>query len=183
MHPVARTIEQLLKQAGNADYIGESISQLEHGLQAALAAESTGHTNDVIVAALLHDVGHFCPGSEQAEQMNGFGVLNHEHLGAEWLRSLGFPDRVCRLVASHVAAKRYLCYKHPAYYQKLSPASKETLLHQGGPMQATEATVFEADPLFSLYLKLRAWDEAAKLPTDNSHRLPHFIQKIDTLLG
>lgn len=36
------------------------------------------------------------------------GRMGHETIGAEYLRSLGFSDKVCRLVESHVPAKRYI---------------------------------------------------------------------------
>ena len=76
----------------------------------------------------------------------------------------GFGERVAQLVEGHVAAKRYLTFKQPAYHQRLSAASKATLGYQGGPMSAEEAREFEANPLFSRILELRTWDEAAKVP-------------------
>ncbi|UPT65991.1 MAG: hypothetical protein M0D57_16015 [Sphingobacteriales bacterium JAD_PAG50586_3] len=79
------------------------------------------------------------------------------------MKSLGFSDTVCNLVRGHVQAKRYLTYKHPTYYEKLSEASKQTLEYQGGRMTSEEAASFEADPLFDWHLKMRAWDEQAKL--------------------
>ena len=96
--------------------------------------------------------------------MGSWGAAGHEVLGAEFLRELGFGERVARLVEGHVAAKRYLTFKQPAYHERLSAASKATLRYQGGPMSAAEAAEFEADSLFSLMLELRTWDEAAKVP-------------------
>lgn len=94
--------------------------------------------------------------------MDGYGTVDHEKVGADHLRGLGFPDRLCRLIESHVAAKRYLTFKNPAYLGRLSEASLATLAFQGGPMTADEAAAFEADPLFPLYLEMRTWDERAK---------------------
>lgn len=34
------------------------------------------------------------------------GRIGHETIGAQYLHSLGFSETVCRLVNSHVAAKR-----------------------------------------------------------------------------
>ena len=45
----------------------------------------------------------------------------------------------------------------------LSAASKMTLVHQGGPMSAKEASQFESGRYFSLLLEMRRWDEAAKV--------------------
>lgn len=157
------TINQLfnvLLTQGQADYIGEPVSQLEHAVQAAQLAERAGERDEVIIAALFHDIGHMV---DSAETMGGYGNADHEGLGAEYLKGLGFSDTVCSLVKGHVQAKRYLTYKHPAYYEKLSEASKQTLEYQGGRMTADESAAFEADPLFALHLKMRAWDEQAKI--------------------
>lgn len=94
--------------------------------------------------------------------MGGFGVMDHEKLGAEYLRKLGFPELVARLVESHVEAKRYLTYKKPDYFNRLSEASKQTLNYQGGVMSPEEALAFEADENHRLILKMREWDEKAK---------------------
>ena len=71
----------------------------------------------------------------------------------------------------HVQAKRYLTYKKPEYYKMLSEASKQTLKYQGGKMSAAEA--FEKSPFFTLSIKMREWDEAAKEP---DHPLPDIIE-------
>ncbi|MEO6843843.1 MAG: phosphohydrolase, partial [Ginsengibacter sp.] len=70
--------------------------------------------------------------------------------------------RITKLIESHVAAKRYLTYKNPAYFEKLSDASKGTLNFQGGRMNEEEAKAFEKDEWFELYITLRGWDEQAK---------------------
>jgi predicted HD phosphohydrolase len=95
--------------------------------------------------------------------MDGYGMMDHEKVGADYLRKQGFSERMCKLIASHVNAKRYLTWKYPDYYNQLSGASKKTLEYQGGRMEEAEAKEFEADPLFDLYIKMRRWDEAAKV--------------------
>ena len=83
----------------------------------------------MIIAALLHDLGHIVgmEAGESADGMGGCGIPRHEHVGADFLKLLGMSDRVCRLVRSHVSAKRYFVYKDPNY--KLSDASRTTLSH------------------------------------------------------
>lgn len=154
-------IDTLLRAAELQDYIGENVSQLTHALQAAQLAREDGNGNDIILAALLHDIGHLCaqPGSEM---MGNVGVKGHENIGARYLRTLGFSDKVAQLVEAHVLVKRYLTARDPGYYAKLSDASKTTLRYQGGPLSDEEASQFEQDPLFSLKVKMRMWDEAAK---------------------
>ena len=108
--------------------------------------------------------------------MDGFGVVDHEKLGAEYLGQKGFSERVTKLVTSHVAAKRYLTYKYPEYFEKLSVASKRTLEFQGGVMSREEAEGFENDELHPLYIQLRKWDEQAKLEHIPLPSLDHYGQ-------
>ncbi len=159
---IADEIFDLYAKYGRADYIGEPVSQIEHMAQAAQIAEREGFDDDVVLAAFFHDIGHICVNEEQYRNMGGFGNQEHEKVGAEFLRQRGFAENICQLVGNHVIAKRYLTYKYPEYYTKLSEASKETLRFQGGPMTAFEATEFEQNPLFTASIKLREWDELAK---------------------
>lgn len=156
-------IFELYQKYGDEDYIGEPVSQVEHMCQAAQLAEAEGYPEEVILAAFFHDIGHFCEHLMPVEQMDGFGVVDHEKLGADYLRSKGFSEDIASLVQNHVQAKRYLTYHYPSYYEQLSEASKKTLEFQGGVMTVEEATLFEADKLFDLHIKLRRWDEKAKL--------------------
>ena len=153
----------LYEKHGADEYAGEKVSQLEHMCQAAQFAMEEGYDDEVVLAAFLHDVGHLLPIHDESESMDGYGMMDHEKVGADYLRRLGFSERMCKLIASHVNAKRYLTWKYPAYYEQLSGASKKTLEYQGGRMQEAEAGKFEADPLFDLYIKMRRWDEAAKV--------------------
>jgi len=160
----------LYERFGDDDYIGEPVSQLEHMSQAAALAQAEGYDDEVILAAFFHDIGHLCAEDGEAESMDGMGNVDHEKLGADYLLSLGFSERLAELVKSHVVAKRYLTYKRPEYYNKLSDASKATLEFQGGVMTAEEAAIFEMSPDAKLTIKLRLWDDAAKemnTPVDN----------------
>ena len=147
---------------GDADYIGEPVSQIEHMSQSAQLAMNEGFDDEVILAAFFHDIGHICVMNGGDESMGGYGQKSHERIGADYLRGCGFPERVAKLVENHVQAKRYLTYKYPEYYQQLSEASKKTLEYQGGVMTGGEAKDFEADPLFETSIRMRKWDELAK---------------------
>ncbi len=151
----------LYASLGEVDYIGEPVTQLAHMQQAAWLARSAGADEALILAAFFHDLGHLCADND-APQMDGLGVVGHEQIGADYLKACGFSERVAAGVASHVAAKRYLCCRKPGYYEKLSKASKGTLNFQGGPMSEEEAQAFEAHPQYKDFLRLRSWDEAAK---------------------
>jgi predicted HD phosphohydrolase len=144
-------------------YASGSLSQLEHALQCAKLAADAGARDVLIAAALLHDIGHLCADSD-APTMAGFGVLEHEAVGSAYLRQLGFADELAMLVGGHVEAKRYLAATDARYAARLSPTSQATLTHQGGAMTDSEAQAFADNPLHADLVRLRAWDEQARLP-------------------
>lgn len=158
-------IVELFKAVGSKDYVGEAVTQEQHALQAAKFAVDSRSDEETVLAALLHDTGHLIGLQDPTlKQMDGgLGTVDHERLGASWLVSLGFSLKTAELVRRHVDAKRYLCLKNPAYHAKLSEASKGTLIQQGGPMGAEEAAQFEDDPLMDTIIKMRTWDENAKV--------------------
>ncbi|MDB5145518.1 MAG: hypothetical protein JWQ66_4231 [Mucilaginibacter sp.] len=159
---IVNEVFALYEKHGHEDYIGEPVSQLEHMSQAAVLAEEEGFEEEVILAAFFHDIGHLCAEDGEAESMDGFGNVDHEQLGADYLRERGFSERLATLVESHVIAKRYLTYKYPEYYNQLSEASKATLEFQGGRMTEAEAESFELNPDAELFIRLRYWDDKAK---------------------
>ena len=159
---MADEIIEIFRVKGGEDYAGEEITQLEHACQAAQLAEQQGFDDEVILAALLHDLGHLLSDDEE-DDMDGFGVKDHEAVGANFLKEKGFSEKVTTLVNSHVAAKRYLCFANKRYFENLSEASKMTLAFQGGPMTEAEAKAFEQNPLKNLIIRMRTWDEEAKL--------------------
>lgn len=159
---------------GNQDYIGEPVSQVEHMCQCAQLARNENYDDEVVLAAFFHDIGHLCEHIMEVDEMDGFGIVDHEKLGADYLRSKGFSKKVTSLVASHVEAKRYLTFVYPQYFDMLSEASKKTLEFQGGPMSETEAASFEKDEWFPLYLTVRGWDEKAKVANVPLPDLGHY---------
>ena len=168
---IYQTVEDIMtlyEMHGNASY-GENVTQNEHMLQAALLAQSEGYDEEVVLAAFLHDIGHLCENILDLSRMDQLGVAHHELYGAKFLQEKGFSHKITALISNHVNAKRYLVFKDPAYYQGLSMASRQTLEYQGGKMNAEEAKKFEADPYFELHIKLRNWDDEAKIPGATQH--------------
>lgn len=183
MGPASQRLAALFSSHGTSDYIGEDVSIAAHSLQAAALARAARKDDDeAAVAALLHDVGHLL-GLEAGMEMGmeGCGVPCHESVGAAFIQQLGLPDRVARLVGAHVDAKRFLCWRDPAYMDKLSDASKTTLRFQGGPMNDQEGHAWEADPDKDTYLQMRQWDEQAKDPDANVPGFAQYATLIDSL--
>jgi len=167
----------LYERYGSKDYIGEPVSQIEHMCQCAQLAAAAEADDDVILAAFFHDIGHLCEFAfpeKKLQHMDDYGIIDHETLGADYLLSRGFSEKIAKLVQSHVAAKRYLTYHYPEYYNNLSEASKKTLEFQGGVMTPDEAIAFEEDDLFDLYISIRRWDDLAKKVQQPLPDLSHY---------
>jgi [1-hydroxy-2-(trimethylamino)ethyl]phosphonate dioxygenase len=153
-------LSDLLEGKGVHQYGLDSLSQLEHALQAAWLAERAGCAPPLIAAALLHDVGHMV--HDLGEDPASEGVDDqHEDVGHRWLMQWFGPE-VTEPVRMHVAAKRYLCGTESDYFATLSPDSVRSLALQGGPMSAEEAAAFRATPYADDAVRLRRFDEAAK---------------------
>jgi gamma-butyrobetaine dioxygenase len=175
-------IMELFRRRGAAAYHGEAVSQTEHALQAAELAERAGAPDYLVVAALLHDVGHLLDGLDEKEDLAGHRVDGrHEEVARAWLGRYFAPE-LTEPIRLHVAAKRYLCAVDPAYQAGLSPASTLSLTLQGGPMNQDERTRFESDPAAHDAVRLRRWDDAAKMPGLEVPGLEHYRIKLEAAL-
>lgn len=168
----------LIQGTGHA-YFGEQVTQLEHALQSAYLAVQAGADDETILAALLHDIGHVLEGDVDDE----LGVIDHDAVAMSWLRDHGYGERLIALVGGHVDAKRYLVATNPSYAARLSEASTRTLAKQGGPMSSDEIKAFEAHPLMKEMLRLRSWDEQAKIPGAQVPALDAYRPMLDAYLA
>ena len=175
-------IRQLFEIQGDSEYYGENVSQYEHAAQAAILAKRQGYDEEVQIAAFLHDIGHLFPAQTEEELMEVYGRKDHESVAADWLRERGFSEKTAVLVENHVNAKRYLTFIDEDYFEALSEASKQTLIFQGGRMAEKEAKEFEQNPYFEIIIKMRRWDEAAKVEAMKLPTLDHFLNIIDIYL-
>lgn len=160
MH-VIEELRQLFAGRGDAAYYGESVSMTEHSLQAAHQASMAHAPDALIVAALLHDVGHLLEVVPD-DIADWTQDAHHEEVGAHWL-SQRFPASIAEPVRLHVPAKRYLCATSGDYLGRLSPASVITLNLQGGPMTPEEVATFKSRPFHREAVRLRLWDDQGKV--------------------
>jgi phosphonate degradation associated HDIG domain protein len=158
---VADEILAIFAARGAAAYFGERVSVREHCLQAAHFATQAGAPAALVVAALLHDIGHLLE-EVPAEIEDWTSDARHEELGARWLARRLRPE-VCEPVRLHVSAKRYLCATDAAYLGQLSAASVHTLRLQGGPMSAAEVAQFETERYYGDAVWLRRCDDTGKV--------------------
>jgi phosphonate degradation associated HDIG domain protein len=159
--PVLKII-QLFNEQGDSEYGGEPVTQGEHALQSAHLAMAEGASSSLVVASLLHDVGHLLHALPDDAPDQGIDDL-HEELGYRFLQKY-FVPAVSEPVHLHVAAKRYLCAVEEDYFALLSEPSVISLELQGGPMSPVECKAFESNPFYQDAVRLRRFDDLAKIP-------------------
>ena len=175
-HTIVDFIGSIFDRRGGEEYLGEPVTMGEHMLQGATLAERNGQSEDIIVGALLHDIGHFT---------SEFGMFTmqdtkdryHEDAGAKVLERF-FPKVITDCCRYHVAAKRYLCATQPEYMKRLSDASVHSLKLQGGPMSETEVQEFEKTPHLDTIIAVRYLDEAGKEPAMKTPDFWHFAPMV-----
>ncbi|MCR9293719.1 MAG: HD domain-containing protein [bacterium] len=169
-------LKTLFETRGDSEYGGEAVTQLEHALQAAALAEEENASPQMIVAALLHDVGHLMHELPADAPENGVDD-HHENTGSNQLKKV-FPLQVTEPIRMHVDAKRYLCAKYPEYFRTLSEPSIVSLRLQGGPMNPQETADFEANEFAHDATRLRRWDDTAKVPNLETKSLDHYWEYV-----
>lgn len=178
-------IGDIFDRRGDEEYLGEPVTMTEHMLQGATIAEQNRQPEEIIVGALLHDIGHF------TSEFGTFSMEDtedryHEEAGAKVLEQF-FPSVITDCVRYHVAAKRYLCATKPEYFKRLSEASIHSLNLQGGPMNAEEVAEFEKNPNLKQIIAVRYLDEAGKRADmetpDYWHFAPMVQRMVDNHLG
>ncbi|MEP6607144.1 MAG: phosphonate degradation HD-domain oxygenase [Burkholderiaceae bacterium] len=172
-------IEPLFATKGARMYAGEPVTQLQHALQAAQLAEQSGSAPSLVVAALLHDLGHMV--NDQGETPTLRGVDDrHEYVALPFLRGL-FDDAVLQPIRLHVDAKRYLCARGDGtingaqYWAGLSADSKRSLELQGGIFTDGEAERFISQPYAEQAVHVRLWDDLAKIEHAQTPPLRHYL--------
>ncbi len=164
-------IVELYGRKGAAQYGDEAVSQLEHALQCASLAEQAGAAPELVAASLLHDLGHLLADRPHVLDRDVDDV--HQYLVLRVLHG-AFPAAVLGPIGLHVDAKRYLCRAEPGYWDSLSAASKHSLELQGGVLDDAAARRFIGRSHAAEAVRLRRWDDAAKVPGRATPGLAHF---------
>ncbi|MGI9350389.1 MAG: (R)-1-hydroxy-2-trimethylaminoethylphosphonate oxygenase [Rhizobiaceae bacterium] len=177
---IVEFLEDIFLRRGNEEYLGEPVTMAQHMLQGAHFAEEANEPEEIVVSALLHDIGHFT---------SEFGMFSmqdtedkyHEEAGAELLGKF-FPDIVTDCVRYHVAAKRYLCATDQDYFAKLSSASVHSLNLQGGPMNREEVAEFEKNPNLKAIVRVRIYDDKGKVADFNPQPFSHYREIVQRVV-
>jgi phosphonate degradation associated HDIG domain protein len=174
---IADEIIALYARRGAQAYFGEPVNMSQHGLQAAHFAQQGEAPEALVVAALLHDIGHLTE-SVPEDIADWTQDAGHERSGSRWL-ARHFGPEISEPVRLHVPAKRYLCATEPAYFGQLSAASVTTLKLQGGPMSPKEIAAFESEPYWQDAVRLRKWDDQGKVADLETPGFEHYRPLID----
>ncbi len=175
MHPFIQQINQLFIAEGGNSY-GEDITQTEHAVQCAELAIIAGESDEMISAALLHDIGHLVATTDIA-----FGNYKHDAVGADFL-SEHFSPAVTEPIRLHAQAKRYLCSVEPGYLEDLSEASLDSFNHQGGLMTEEEQQNFLTEPYAEQAILLRRWDDEGKVQELSQQPFEHYLPCMTSII-
>jgi phosphonate degradation associated HDIG domain protein len=174
---IADEVFAIFDRSGSGAYFGEPVSMTEHMLQAAYFAQQESAPAGLVVAALLHDVGHLVD-TVPDDVGDWTDDARHEEVGARWLAARFRPE-ICEPVRLHVPAKRYLCTTDRDYVAMLSHASVVTLRLQGGTLSQRELLQFETEPFFREAVRLRRWDDQGKVAGLKTPGLAGYRQLIE----
>jgi predicted HD phosphohydrolase len=167
-HRVHRLTNWLTQDLAAEPELG--LTSFEHAVQCAELARLEGADDEVILAALLHDVGH-------AEAGYDHGRWARVHLSG-W-----FSERSLWLIEHHITAKRYFCAVAPEYFDTLSADSQRTYVLQGGALSSAEALDFSRHPWFDDVMRLREWDDLAKVGGWLPRPFEDYVQLIERELS
>ncbi len=168
-------IEALFMRRGHEQYAGEPVTQLQHALQTAALAEAAGGDDELVTACLLHDLGHLVHDLGESPTLRGLDDV-HQYAALPFLRGL-FGPRVLGGIRLHVDAKRYLCATVAGYEAALSADSQRSLKLQGGVFSAAQAADFIQKAGAAGAVRLRQWDDQAKVADLATPPLVHFMQR------
>ena len=179
MSKAYKEIENIFTSGVSEEYLGEDVKLVEHMLQCGDLAREAGAPDYLVVASLLHDIGHLLVDDAPGAHDSGVDA-HHDVVGAGWIEER-FPSTVSEPVRLHVAAKRYLVTTNTDYLSKLSHASVQTLYMQGGPLTQEEVVDFISREGAEDAVRVRLWDDQAKIRDKKTSSLADFRAAIDAV--
>ena len=162
-----------INEEGKTAY-DESVSQLQHALQTASLAHTEDGRRHIVIASLLHDIGHLFIEENDVKKIKD---LNHEIIASNFLKDF-FSKKITETIRLHVVAKRYLCSIDISYYERLAKSSKKSFVVQGGALEKKEIFELENNIYFKDAIQLRKWDDRAKVSLKEVEELDTYKEMI-----
>lgn len=178
---IVEFIAGIFARRGAEEYLGEEVNISEHMYQAGHLAEAAGASEEIIVAALLHDIGHFT--NEFPDDAAELGIDSHHDRAGAAVVAPFFPSIVTDCIRHHVSAKRYLCAVDPDYFDALSDASVLSLKLQGGPLTSEAADKFAQNTDIEAIVQVRKWDDEAKVSGKKTESFEYFAPMIQRVVN
>ena len=165
-----------IREEGKTNY-DESVTQIQHSLQTASLARTEDGRSHIVIASLLHDIGHLL--IDENDSKNNFlkKDLYHEIIASNFLKDF-FSEEITETIRLHVVAKRYLCSIDNSYYESLSKASKNSFEVQGGALKKEEINELENNKYFKDSVRLRKWDDRGKVSLKEVEELDTYKEMI-----
>jgi len=155
-------IRALFEARGGRPYEGAPVTVLQHALQSAALAQAEGAGESLVAACLLHDLGHLLDEHGAPSGPGAGGDDLHQYAVLPFLRGT-FGDAILDPILHHVEAGRWLCRERAGYFEALPLDAKRGLMQQGGAFTAEEAGVFAARAHAQDAIRLRLWDDRARV--------------------
>ena len=163
-------------------YAGEPVTQTEHALQTAWQAQQNG--------------------AKRASDYRGPACTTWATCCTIWAKTAPTRESTIGMKRSGpsgwpailvpTSSNRFVCMSRPSAIAarstrritpRLSDASRLSLKLQGGPFTETQARHFEQHPYFQDAVRLRLWDEAAKIPNLETPPLQQFLEGVRTAIS
>ena len=153
--PLVDVVLELLAATADETY-GERLSMLDHALQSAAGAAADDAGDEMVLACLLHDLGH---------------ILGRPVTGVFPATPRSAPG-LCNTCLTRPLSSPFAAMSWPSgtawpssrdYHDHLSKASQMSLAEQGGPLCADDAEVFRVGAFAAEAMRLRAYDDDGKV--------------------
>ena len=122
--------------------------------------------------------------SSWAQEIN-FGIISTEssqNLKSDWQPLLDDMAKQTGLKVKAFFAPDYLCQVESGYFESLSPASVASLVKQGGVFDASQCEEFIAQEHAYEAVRLRRYDDFAKVAGKQVPGLEHYLPRLQALM-
>ena len=166
-------IEQLFLERGHRSYDGESVSHLRHALQTAALAERHHAGPELITACLLHDLGHLIADRPGTPTLRGRTTSTSTSC---------CPS--CAACSARACWSRSGCTSRPSAtsaiwsptMKRRSRRTRSAAWRCRGSFDAGQALDFASLPGAPDAIRLRRWDDMAKVPGLITPSLEHYLE-------